>query len=132
GRCFLRLGNFGVDVGCLTAERPIAPADDQDGPDEKRAAQHRHLLGRNRNRELLLRALAFGNEVDANHRSPAFRSANPTATAPVEASCCTSWMPSCCASQAIFLNGSNISTGALKRSSSDCMKPSTQAAPPLR
>src|SRR5262249_35350076 len=130
GRFLLRTGDVGRQTSGFVTEQPIPPATDEPTGHENRAANSGQLL-LDGECELLLGELALGNEVDANHRSPAFRSARPTATAPVDASCCTS-TPSCCASHAIFLKGSNISTGALKRSSRACMKPSTQAAPPLR
>src|SRR5689334_4140216 len=130
GRFLLRLRNVGSKTGGLVADQPVPPPAHEHTGHDNRATDCGQLL-LDGERELLLRDLALRNEVDANHRSPAFRSARPTATAPVDASCCTS-TPSCCASHAIFLKGSNISTGALKRSSSACMKPSTHAAPPLR
>src|SRR4029079_3315500 len=107
----LRSGDVGGKLRRLAVQRPVAPADHETGQHEKRRAGDRHLLS-DRKGDLLLRGIACADEIDANHRSPAFRSANPTATAPVEASCCASWTPSCCASHAIFLKGLKLRTGA--------------------
>ena len=73
-----------------------------------------------------------GEQVDANHRSPALlqREADRDGRGRRDAS--ASSIPSFAASNVIVLNGSNVSTGAPKRSSSAAAKPSTRDAPPLR
>src|SRR5207248_6858106 len=114
----------------------IPPPDVHDGRAEQQPAGERHLL-RGPEREAaarsLLRALALDRQqVDANHRSPAFRSARPTATATVGTRLSAPCTPSLSGSKPIFLNGSNASTGVPKRSCSACAKPSTFDAPPLR
>ena len=73
-----------------------------------------------------------GEEVDANHRSLTRRSARPTATATVGAMSAGASTLNFFASNEIFLNGSNGSTGAPKRSARLSVKPSARDAPPLR
>jgi hypothetical protein len=56
--------------------RPVAHADAERGDDQERRAAHRDALGDvHRTARGLGRAALTGNEVDANHRSPARRSA---------------------------------------------------------
>src|SRR4029079_19167970 len=95
------------------------------------AEERRPLTGIHERRRLadLLRPLD-AEEIDANHRSPTRRSARPTATAAVDVSSAGS--PSFFASHVTVRNGSNSSTGALKRSWSISWNPSTRDAPPLR
>ena len=85
----------------------------------------------NDGRFFLTRFALDGEEVDANHRSPARLSARPTATAAVGAIVVAligraSWRRT-----STFRNGSNSSTGVPKRSCSASAKPSTRDAPPL-
>jgi len=67
-----------------------------------------------------------GEEVDANHRSPALRSARPTATAAAGSTFGASCTPNFAGSNAIFENGLNASIVVLKRASSASAKPSTR------
>src|SRR5262249_37054266 len=79
----LRGRNIGVDACRFAREGPVAPSDDDDGENEDGAAGDDELLTEQR-RRLGLGFLALdGEQVDANHRSPALLSARPTATAAV-------------------------------------------------
>src|SRR5262245_3634684 len=132
-RFLLRRGDIGVDLRRLVRERPVAPADEQARQHENETAADRDLLtdGAERDR-LLLGAFALRREkVDADHRSPAFLSARPTATAAVAPTASTSATPSFAGSNATFRNGSNDSTAEPNRSCSAAVKPSTRDAPPL-
>src|SRR4030095_10084603 len=70
-------------------------------------------------------------KIDANHRSPTFLRARPTATAAVEASSVGSPL-SFFESHVTVRNGSKSSTGTPKRSHNMSRKPCTRDAPPLR
>ena len=80
-------GDVPIDLRRPLAKREEPPADAEDGRDENQARAERDAVRRgNDNPALLLRSGAFdGKEVDPNHRSPALRSARPTATAAVGA-----------------------------------------------
>src|SRR5262249_54064572 len=133
----LHLGSrdVGVELRRLLAKRPEPPEQAEDGGQEDHGGADGHALRRG-NRDargllLLLRALALdGKQVDPNHRSPARLNARPTATAAVGAISAGLTL-NFFASNAIRLNGSNVSTGASKRSASISVKPSARDAPPL-
>src|SRR5262245_18738465 len=129
----LRGGNVGIELCRLPLERPVPPPDPSAGGQQDQRAAERELLPRlQRADRFLLRRLPLdGEQIDFDHRSPALRSARPTATAAVGTRCSSCATPSFGASNAIFLNGSSISTGALKRSASAWAKSSTAHAPPL-
>src|SRR5205814_6263747 len=114
-------------------QRPVAPADEKRCQDQNRAAGDGQLVSGERDSAAgFLRGLAFGREqVDADHRSPAFRSARPTATAAVGMTLSGSVIPSFAGSNVTLWKGLNASTGAPNRLSSACAKPSTREAPPL-
>src|SRR5262249_42285899 len=111
-RLLLRRGDVGIELGRLVRQRPVAPADEQAGENQDQAAADGQLLRRRAERDrFFLRALALdGEEVDANHRSPALRSARPTATATDGATASGSVTPSLAGSNAILRNGSKVST----------------------
>src|SRR5262249_2855560 len=118
------------DLRILLAERPVAPSEQRDRDDHNQAAEdHQLLAGLERRRGRL--DLAFGREeVDPNHRSPAFRRARPIATAATGPNSSGLSTPTFFASSATWRNGSNCSTSVPKRSRRDSAKPSTRDAPP--
>src|SRR5262249_6232322 len=128
-----RRGDLGVEARRLLRQRPVPPTDEQHGGDDDQAAADGELLpDRYRERLLLdLRRPRGAEEVDPDHRSPAFLSARPTATAAAGATPDTSEIPIFAPSQAIFRKGSNTSTGVPKRSCRASANPSTFDAPPL-
>jgi hypothetical protein len=82
----LFLATLGLDIALdlrgVLAERPVAPADEGAGEQEDEAAGEGNLLGALQAEGRTLGLAAFGRQqVDANHRSPALRSASPRATA---------------------------------------------------
>src|SRR6185436_18424236 len=84
-RLLLRGDDRGVDLRGLARDGPVPPADEENGENQDDAAANRHLLpgGAEHDRLLLRRFALRREEVDANHRSPVFRSARPTATAAI-------------------------------------------------
>src|SRR6478672_1201225 len=132
-RLLLRGGDFLVEIRRIVVDRPVAPADRQTAEHQDETAADRQLLADRAKRDgLLLRAVALRREqVDANHRSPARRSARPTATAAVGMAVSGSSTPNFCGSKLILRNGSNDSTVVPNRSRSASAKPSTRDAPPL-
>src|SRR5262249_12919116 len=86
----LGAGDLLIDLERFLAKRPEPPEHANDGRNHDHRCGNRDPL-RRRNGDagdllLLLGALALdGEQVDTNHRSPARRSARPTATAAVEA-----------------------------------------------
>src|SRR5262249_54306068 len=111
-------GDLGVEALRLPFERPVAPSDEERRQDDNQAAADGQLLA-DVERRLGFCTLPFpAEEIDADHRSPARRSARPTATTAVGARRSESPTPRAPASNAILRNGSNGSTGTPKRSSS--------------
>src|SRR5262249_20879808 len=106
GLCLL-LGNLPIEVGRIARERPVAPAADAAREDKNQSAGQGDFLSRLERRLLFLRFAFDGEEVDANHRSPAVRSARPTATAVAVVTRSASVTPSFAGSNAIFWNGLN-------------------------
>jgi hypothetical protein len=80
----LRRLDGGLHLSRVLLERPVPPADTERRGDEDQAAGERQLLADVEGRGLACLALD-AEEVDANHRSPTFRRARPTATAAVAA-----------------------------------------------
>src|SRR5262249_19611997 len=90
----LRFRNRLVELRRFLLERPVAPPDEEHSDNQDRAAPNRQFL-RNMKRERAFDRLAFDRkQVDANHRSPAFLSAKPTATAAVGTTLSTLSTPS--------------------------------------
>src|SRR5204862_203452 len=111
----LRGGDLLIDLRRLLTRRPVPPADPGYRQGQGEAAGHRHLRARIEG-ECLARLRPFDAEkVDADHRSVTRRSARPTATAAVADTSAGS-PPSFLTSHSTVRNGSNSSTGALKRS----------------
>src|SRR5262249_11317761 len=116
---------LGFGRGDVLVELLRFPGDGQVAPADYEAGEHQHETAREGDflarleRRLLLLALAFGGkEVDANHRSPALRSASPTATAVDGTTASGLAMPSLPASNVTFWNGLNDSITVPNRSSS--------------
>src|SRR5206468_5838809 len=104
-------GDVGVEARGIARHAHVAPADECGGEPEDQGAAKRQLLpGRQRDRLLLGGRPFDGEQVDANHRSPALRSARPTATAAVGRTFSGSVTPNFAGSNAIVRKGSKNST----------------------
>src|SRR5262249_25680918 len=81
----MRTRDVGIDLRRPLLQPPVPVADAARGEHEDETAGERQPLGNVKRERLLLDLTLAAKKVDANHRSPTFRSARPTATAAVDA-----------------------------------------------